>query len=85
VEEKVYEIKGGEEMNEKARRVSQEQDLYESVMTEEQLQEFRTRAIRQTTIYETRPYLQKLEDNYMNILEEAYYKKTTFPTGIKEK
>jgi len=72
VEEKVYGVEGGEEMNEQARRVSQEQDLYESVMTKEQLQEFRTRAIRQTTIYETRPYLQKLEENYMNILEEAY-------------
>lgn len=56
-------------MNEETRT---QQEIYEFNMTEEQLQEFRTRAIRQTTIYETRPYLQKLEDNYMNILEEAY-------------
>lgn len=83
MEEKVYEIEGGEEMNEQARRVSQERDLYESMMSEEQLQEFRTRAIRQTTIYETRPVLQKLEENYMIILEEAYYKETNLITGIK--
>ena len=83
MEEKVYEIEGGEEMNEQARRVSQERDLYESMMSEEQLQEFRTRAIRQITIYETRPVLQKLEENYMIILEEAYYKETNLITGIK--
>ena len=63
--------------------VSQERDLYESMMSEEQLQEFRTRAIRQITIYETRPVLQKLEENYMIILEEAYYKETNLITGIK--
>ncbi len=49
-----------------------QQETYEADMTEEQLQEFRSRAIRQTTIYEARPYIQKLEDNYMKILEEAY-------------
>lgn len=85
MEEKVYGVEGGEQMNEQARRVIQERDLYESGMSEEQLQEFRIRAIRQTTIYETRPVLQKLEENYMIILEEAYYERTTFPTGIKEK
>lgn len=83
MEEKVYGVEGGEEMNEQARRVSQERDLYESMMSEEQLQEFRTRAIRQITIYETRPVLQKLEENYMIILEEAYYKETNLITGIK--
>ncbi len=48
------------------------QELYEESMTKEQLQEFKTRAIRQTTIYETRPYIQRLEDNYLKILEEVY-------------
>ncbi len=48
------------------------QETYEANMTKEQLQEFRTRAIRQTTVYEARPYIQRLEDNYLKILEEAY-------------
>mgnify|MGYP003142225536 CR=1 FL=1 len=69
-------------MNEETRT---QQEIYELNMTEEQLHEFRISAIRETTIYETRPYLQKLEENYMKILEEAYYERTTFPTGIKEK
>lgn len=60
-------------MSEQERRTKQE--TYEAEMTEEQLQEFRSRAIRQITIYETRPYIQRVEDNYMKILQEAYLEK----------
>jgi len=69
-------------MDEQERR--EKQTLYESVMSEEDLQGFRDRANAETKRQEEKPHVERLLENYMTILEDAYYQRTTSSTGVRE-